>query len=111
YPKGNGGVIQPRAPSTAVILSRGDRHHVFLLAVLHVCVLTAIVGETRHCDRRRRRQVERVRCNQVERGPSGDFPRAERIPCGIIRTASPGHIKRSEEHTSELQSRSDLVCR
>src|SRR2546428_4500793 len=26
-------------------------------------------------------------------------------------TAAPSHLHRSEEHTSELQSRSDLVCR
>src|SRR2546421_9231955 len=28
-----------------------------------------------------------------------------------VRVATPGQAKRSEEHTSELQSRSDLVCR
>src|SRR2546421_11680009 len=40
-------------------------------------------------------------------GPGGgDEPRAG----GIVR-ARPGVDRRSEEHTSELQSRSDLVCR
>src|SRR5206468_11155858 len=29
----------------------------------------------------------------------------------IFRGATPGKSRRSEEHTSELQSRSDLVCR
>src|SRR2546428_10257276 len=29
----------------------------------------------------------------------------------LLRAADPGHCVRSEEHTSELQSRSDLVCR
>src|SRR2546421_7674953 len=29
----------------------------------------------------------------------------------IARSSAPGRITRSEEHTSELQSRSDLVCR
>src|SRR2546428_1921313 len=33
-----------------------------------------------------------------------------RIRAGLAR-ATPGQRKRSEEHTSELQSRSDLVCR
>src|SRR5262249_47169009 len=61
YPNGNGGVIQPRAPSTAVILSRGDRHDVFLLVILHLYVLTTILGQTRHWRRGRRRQVEGVR--------------------------------------------------
>src|SRR5207247_7625391 len=66
----------------------------FLLSVLRLYVLSAILGETRHWHRRREsRQVERVRCNQVERGPSRHFPRAERIHRGIIWTASPGHIK------------------
>src|SRR5690349_24253859 len=32
-------------------------------------------------------------------------------PHGITRTAAPRWGRRSEEHTSELQSRRDLVCR
>src|SRR2546428_6239272 len=37
---------------------------------------------------------------------------ADRCARGGRRTVSrPPHSKRSEEHTSELQSRSDLVCR
>src|SRR5206468_11671594 len=28
-----------------------------------------------------------------------------------VRSATPSRVQRSEEHTSELQSRSDLVCR
>src|SRR2546421_7127015 len=42
--------------------------------------------------------------------------RRDGTPCGYVRAASYGHtlggaVGRSEEHTSELQSRSDLVCR
>src|SRR5438034_3999209 len=34
------------------------------------------------------------------------------LPCGFpIRAAAPPPAPRSEEHTSELQSHSDLVCR
>src|SRR5206468_12849460 len=32
-------------------------------------------------------------------------------PAGIVLSGGPSSIRRSEEHTSELQSRSDLVCR
>src|SRR5687768_18291210 len=40
-------------------------------------------------------------------------PRAKRKPNCLLRDKSPVHvkIKRSEEHTSELQSRLHLVCR
>src|SRR5260221_9821874 len=38
--------------------------------------------------------------------------RSHRVTCGWWRCAAPaGHTGRSEEHTSELQSHSDLVCR
>src|SRR5206468_12529474 len=37
------------------------------------------------------------------------FSRGSRCP--VPRTSSDGWRQRSEEHTSELQSRSDLVCR
>src|SRR5438034_3151223 len=53
------------------------------------------------------------------RGRSGGLPRAWLVPPGGLPTVSdgrvpvrlPGHCRRSEEHTSELQSHSDLVCR
>src|SRR5215218_11010589 len=37
--------------------------------------------------------------------------RRERTPRGRVRPARTPHRRRSEEHTSELQSHSDLVCR
>src|SRR5260221_10763757 len=48
-------------------------------------------------------------------GPDSLF-RSPRITCGIWHLAGhvlpfAAHIDRSEEHTSELQSHSDLVCR
>src|SRR5256886_1246346 len=77
-PKRESRAIQPGAPSTGIILSRGDRHDVFLLA-LHLHVLPAIFGKTRHRRLRRgRRQIERVRCDQIERGPRRHFARAPR---------------------------------
>jgi hypothetical protein len=42
YPKGNGGVIQPRAPPTGVILSCGSRHDIFLITVAHLDILSSI---------------------------------------------------------------------
>src|SRR2546421_5658527 len=38
-------------------------------------------------------------------------PRRERTPRTFIAPCAPEPAGRSEEHTSELQSRSDLVCR
>src|SRR2546430_13130223 len=43
------------------------------------------------------------------RGGSGDLCAAP--PRGLRRTGRPGRHARSEEHTSELQSQSNLVCR
>src|SRR6267378_3359854 len=46
--------------------------------------------------------------------PSNTVSRANRPDCNLARTVSgsgPRRIDRSEEHTSELQSRRDLVCR
>src|SRR2546430_9452903 len=40
----------------------------------------------------------------IEREPAGE---AERVPAGALA----GEVLRSEEHTSELQSQSNLVCR
>src|SRR6266496_5328907 len=37
-------------------------------------------------------------------------PRPRQLSCGALYGSRPGH-RRSEEHTSELQSRRDLVCR
>jgi hypothetical protein len=42
YSNGNGGVIQPRPPSTGAIPSRGDRHDVFVITVAHLDILTSI---------------------------------------------------------------------
>src|SRR5262249_28094047 len=45
---------QPDAPATRIVLSRGNRHDIFLLAILHLHVLTAILGKARHFGRRSR---------------------------------------------------------
>src|SRR4029450_2556245 len=63
------GVIEPPFPVFAAPLRSGDRQNVLLLAILHLHVLTAILGEARHFSRCRRRQVKRVVQDQVERGP------------------------------------------
>ena len=63
HPKRDRRVIQPGAPSAGIVLSRGNGHEVFLLAVLHLHILTAILGETRHLRRSGRWQVERVDCD------------------------------------------------
>src|SRR5438034_6383551 len=45
--------------------------------------------------------------------PSGGYTPAQYVPSGpgISYNAATGVLQRSEEHTSELQSHSDLVCR
>src|SRR2546421_8344765 len=53
-----------------------------------------------------RRQVDAVTRVGVGRGPVLDG-RVERV----VRILDVRRVQRSEEHTSELQSRSDLVCR
>src|SRR2546427_9327934 len=35
----------------------------------------------------------------------------DKLPAGRARRDAPGDVPRSEEHTSELQSQSNLVCR
>src|SRR4029077_11194915 len=40
--------IHPRAPSALAICSRANRHHVLFFSVLHLYVLTAVLGVTRH---------------------------------------------------------------
>ena len=47
HSKGNRRVIQPGAPSTGTVLGGGDGHNVFLLAVGHIQILTAILGKAR----------------------------------------------------------------
>src|SRR2546421_9487831 len=49
----------------------------------------------------------------VARSPQGDARRLRRAhtPCAPAPRPSSSRRARSEEHTSELQSRSDLVCR
>src|SRR5260221_5627042 len=42
---------------------------------------------------------------------AADIAELQRTNLGILMFADPGRIDRSEEHTSELQSHSDLVCR
>src|SRR5207247_6232667 len=57
---------------------------------------------------------------RFERGPRGDprprtrtrrFDSRQLLPGGSVRRARASAVPRSEEHTSELQSRVDLVCR
>src|SRR5690625_5648514 len=44
--------------------------------------------------------------------PGGRWDIERRIACGLVDAqATSRHIERSEEHTSELQSRGHLVCR
>src|SRR2546421_7683480 len=57
---------------------------------------------------------------EVDSGPPGNGRRARDIPRRVIHERhqvgrrgldAPRRTQRSEEHTSELQSRSDIVCR
>src|SRR4029077_428761 len=40
--------VHPRAPSALAIRCGADRHHVLFFSVLHLHVLTAVLGVTRH---------------------------------------------------------------
>src|SRR3712207_9234352 len=51
--------------------------------------------------------VDRVRRRAAAAGPTAVGPAGRRRPGG----GRPGRVQRSEEHTSELQSRQYLVCR
>src|SRR2546427_8686293 len=47
-----------------------------------------------------------------KRGPQSAGPKgAELLPKPLVTTPDPSNQERSEEHTSELQSQSNLVCR
>src|SRR2546428_1765004 len=59
---------------------------------------------------RARRRVERSR-SQITSPSSRIGPSARHSPSGSMTHEPPAKFTRSEEHTSELQSRSDLVCR
>src|SRR5947209_11281071 len=49
-----------------------------------------------------------ARCTSPPGSPAPGSPRSESVRC---QTAAPSPLLRSEEHTSELQSRQYLVCR
>src|SRR6266481_2754495 len=60
-------IVQPRPPSTRIVLGGGDRHHVLLLAILHLHVLAAILGISGHFVLGRGWwQVEGVIDNQIQ---------------------------------------------
>src|SRR6478609_7051888 len=65
----DGCAIQPRAPSALVIGSSANRHHVLFLSVLHLHVLTAVLGVTRHLRNDWCRHVKRVGSDQIKSGP------------------------------------------
>src|SRR4029453_14629728 len=75
HTKRNGHVIKPPLPVAAAILSRGYWHDVFLLAVVHLHVLTTILGKAGHFCLCRRCQVKRVVQDQIKRSPRRHFAR------------------------------------
>src|SRR5256885_3374893 len=60
-----------------------------------------------HDDRPLPRELRRVRLIQEPR----DLPPVERLPPDQLRLDERRRVQRSEEHTSELQSPCNLVCR
>src|SRR5690349_24264559 len=66
----------------------------------------ALAEHGRHLDRRERALTERVAADLEARG-TRRTDRALRAGLGVTL----GRERRSEEHTSELQSRRELVCR
>src|SRR2546421_7804440 len=53
----------------------------------------------------------RLMSNSVKPRVSASRAPWPRPACAFLVIATPADVNRSEEHTSELQSRSDLVCR
>src|SRR2546429_7163961 len=62
-------------------------------------------------DVRRRPVVRPLECHDPVRHPCPLEPLAQRQHLLVIEVARPRGTERSEEHTSELQSRLHLVCR
>src|SRR5206468_5268409 len=90
----------PLFPYTTLFRSRDVDLHLEHLDPVAECLLEGTSGA--HLDHARQRPVERL--EQRRRAQPGPEVRA------VQALARPGQ-QRSEEHTSELQSRSDLVCR
>src|SRR5207302_9159744 len=65
----DGCAIHPGAPSALAICSRADRHHVLFFSVLHLHVLTAVLGVTRHFLNDWCRHVKRVGGEQIKSCP------------------------------------------
>src|SRR2546427_8287623 len=62
--------------------------------------------------RQRLRQYgDEGRHGQRQQGGNGQAVLACPVHCGAPEAPWTGHARRSEEHTSELQSQSNLVCR
>src|SRR5262245_7401338 len=60
-------------PSTRVILSGRDRDNGLLFAISQLHTFTAILRQARYLGGSRRRQVERVRCHEIESSPLSNF--------------------------------------
>src|SRR5436190_3472889 len=74
YAESNCGVIQPRAPSTWIVLRCRDRHDVLSLAVFQFRVLAAVPGISGDFVlRRRSRQIKRVVDDQIQCRPLTDL--------------------------------------
>src|SRR5262245_18507917 len=78
HPKRDRGVVKPPLPIAAAILGCRNGHEVFLLAILHLYVFSAILDEAGHLRSSGGWQVERVGRNQIQRDPLPHFPRAPR---------------------------------
>src|SRR5205085_3144684 len=76
HAKRGGGVIEPCAPATWIILCGRDRHDVLSLAVFQLRVLAAVPGISGDFVlRRRSRQIKRVVDDQIQCRPFTDFAR------------------------------------
>src|SRR2546430_5236056 len=76
----------------------------------YVAAETHVVDHTcRQCERGLYHLCENVRVLGVDR--DGSFARYVLLPAENCWRNAPGLSPRSEEHTSELQSQSNLVCR
>src|SRR5690625_6895420 len=91
---------------------------VHLQLTLLYCFLPEKVDYRFHCygpgsttKKYKPRYLQKIQCQFPEAGYSPAESRREK--CSFLRFASPGvgSLNRSEEHTSELQSRGHLVCR
>ena len=80
HAKRDGGVIEPCAPPTWIVLRSRDRYDVLILAIFDLRVLTRVPGITWNLLGNRLWEVKRVVNDQIKCRPFTDFARGAIVP-------------------------------